>query len=224
MISRREGSAAALALLMLSLLCLAGCGSLYYATMKRVGKEKRDILVNRIREGKKDQTATQEQLKTTLEAFQELTGFEGGDLEKIYKKLNKEQERSQDRAKELSDRVDSIDKVAGDLFKEWQKEIDGMADRKLKTQSAAILRDTKRQHTAYMKRMHQTEEKIAPVLQAFSDQVVFLKHNLNARAIRSLKTTASTLDGQVAALINEIQASTREADSFIETLSTADAS
>jgi ElaB/YqjD/DUF883 family membrane-anchored ribosome-binding protein len=190
--------------------------------MERIGKEKRDILVQRLRDGKKDQAATQEQLKTTLETFQELTGFHGGDLEKIYKKLNKELDRSQDRANQLSSRIQSIDRVASDLFTEWQKEIDSMADRNLKTQSTSMLRDTKRQHLIYMKRMHETEGKIAPVLQAFHDQVLFLKHNLNARAIQSLKTTATALDGQVNALIKDIQTSAQEADSFINTLSAAE--
>lgn len=203
---------------------LSGCTRVYYKTMERIGREKRDILVQRLRDGKKDQAATQEQLKTTLETFQELTGFEGGDLEKAYKKLNKELDRSQDRANQLHSRIGSIDRVANDLFQEWQKEIDSMADRNLKTRSASMLRDTKRQHLLYMDRMHEMEDKIAPVLQAFHDQVIFLKHNLNARAIRSLKTTATTLDGQVSTLIKDIQTSSQEADRFINTLSAADGS
>jgi len=37
------------------------------------------------------------------------------------------------------------------------------------------------------------EDQIAPVLKAFHDQVLFLKHNLNSRAIGSLKGTSATL-------------------------------
>ncbi len=70
-----------------------------------------------------------------------------------------------------------------------------------------------------MAQMHRTEEKIRPVLQAFSDQVVFLKHNLNARAISSLKKTSSQIDVQAAALIRDIEASSRQADDYIQTLS-----
>jgi hypothetical protein len=60
-----------------------------------------------------------------------------------------------------------------------------------------------------------------PVLQAFSDQVVFLKHNLNAKAIQSLKTTSSKIDAQAAALIQDIDTSSKQADDFIQTLSKA---
>ena len=64
---------------------MSACTSAYYKTMQKFGKEKRDILVARVKDSKKDQEQTKEQLKTTMETFQELTGFKGGDLEKSTK-------------------------------------------------------------------------------------------------------------------------------------------
>ncbi len=204
------------------LLAAQGCSKLYYASMHKLGKEKRDILVQRIKDGKKDQDAAKEQLKTTLQAFQELTGFNGGNLEKVYNRLNGELERAQSRADKLSNQITSIDKVAGDLFAEWQKEIDGMQDPTLKRKSIGILADTKLRHAQYMRRMRQTEAKMVPILQRFRDQVTFLKHNLNAKAIQSLKVTAAKMDGDVAGLIGDIEVSSQEADKFIGTLSSTD--
>ncbi len=203
----------------LAALVLTGCSSLYYASMEKLGKEKRDILVQRVIDGKKDQEKAKEQLKTTLEAFQELTGFDGGNLEKTYKKLNGSLEDAQSRAKDLTNRVASIDQVAGDLFNDWDKEIGGMKNGELRNKSRRILRDTKQRHLQYMQKMRATEKKIAPVLQAFQDQVTFLKHNLNAKAIGSLKSTSTKLDSDVAALITDIESSIVEADSFIQSLS-----
>lgn len=203
----------------LAALVLTGCSSLYYASMEKLGKEKRDILVQRVIDGKKDQEKAKEQLKTTLEAFQELTGFDGGKLEKTYKKLNGSLEDAQSRAKDLSNRVASIDQVAGDLFNEWDKEIGAMKNGELRNKSSRILRDTKQRHQQYMQKMRATEKKIAPVLQAFQDQVTFLKHNLNAKAIGSLKSTSTKLDSDVAALITDIESSIVEADGFIQSLS-----
>lgn len=203
----------------LAALVLTGCSSLYYASMEKLGKEKRDILVQRVIDGKKDQEKAKEQLKTTLEAFQELTGFDGGKLEKTYKKLNGSLEDAQSRAKDLSNRVASIDQVAGDLFNEWDKEIGAMKNGELRNKSRRILRDTKQRHQQYMQKMRATEKKIAPVLQAFQDQVTFLKHNLNAKAIGSLKSTSTKLDSDVAALITDIESSIVEADGFIQSLS-----
>ncbi len=204
----------------LLVLLLTSCSSLYYNAMEKIGKEKRDILLQRIVDGKKDQEAAKKQLKTTLEAFQELTGFEGGNLEKVYKKLNGEFVDSEKRAKDLSDRIASIDQVAKDLFTEWDKEISQMKDKSLRTRSQQILRETRGRHQQYIKRMQQTDRKMQPVLQGFRDQVLFLKHNLNAKAIGSLKTTAAKMDGEVGVLIQDIEGSMREADSFIDSLKT----
>lgn len=214
-------SAAGAALFVFSLCSVSACTSTYYATMHKLGKEKRDILVSRIKDGKKDQDKAKEQLKTTMEAFQELTGFQGGDLEKTYNKLNKEYESAQSRADKVSDQVKSIDKVANDLFREWTGEIEQMQDRELKSKSRAMLRDAQSRHEQYMTAMHATEKKMEPVLQAFHDQVTFLKHNLNARAIKSLKGTAARIDNQVQSLMVDIEKSMKEADAFVASLSNA---
>ena len=203
----------------LAVLALTGCTSIYYNAMEKIGKEKRDILVQRIVDSKKDQAEAAKQFKTTLEAFQEVTGFDGGNLEKTYKKLNGEFEDAESRANKLSDRIKSIDQVSGDLFKEWGQELSTIKDTTLHTRSQKLLRDTRLRNQQYLQRMRQTERKMLPVLQAFRDQVLFLKHNLNANAIGSLKTNATKMDGDVDLLIADIEGSIKEADAFIQTLS-----
>jgi DNA repair exonuclease SbcCD ATPase subunit len=190
--------------------------------MQKLGKEKRDILVQRIKEAKKDQEQTKQQLKTTMESFEELTGFQGGDLEKSYKKLNSEYERADSQANKLHDKIKSIDQVSNDLFSEWQKEIDEMHNRQLKDRSETMLRDAKTRQGSYMKAMHATEEKMSPVLSAFYDQVLFLKHNLNARAIGSLKETSAKINGDVDSLLKSMDGSMAEADRLISTLGNTD--
>lgn len=212
----------ALSLLLLFAALLSGCNSAYYKTMKTFGKEKRDILLQRVKDSKKDQEQTKEQLKTTMESFQELTGFQGGSLEASYKKLNSEYERAKEQADKLHNRIQSIDQVSADLFNEWQKEIDSMSNQKLKSQSAALLRDSREREGAYMKAMRKTEEQMTPVLKAFQDQVLFLKHNLNARAIGSLKGTSAKINTDVTSLMKNIDNSMQEADKLISSLSSSD--
>ena len=199
-----------------------GCTSTYYKAMQTLGKEKRDILVQRVKDSKKDQEQTKEQLKTTMETFQELAGFKGGDLEKSYKKLNGEYERAEGQANKLRDRINSIDKVSDDLFSEWQKEIDQMGNATLKTRSTAMLRDAKDREGAYMKAMRKTETQMTPVLRAFHDQVLFLKHNLNARAVGSLKGTAASINTDVSSVMKSIDNSMQEADKLIASLAASD--
>jgi len=206
-----------IACLVVSLLA-SGCSGLYYASMKKIGKEKRDILAGRITDAKKDQEKAKEQIQTTMEAFQELTGFQGGDLEKVYKSLNGEYEDAADKAKKVSERIDSIERVSGDLFKEWGGEINSMGDRQLKRRSQVMLEETARRQALLLRKMRLVEERMRPVIRTFRDKVLFLKHNLNARAIASLKQTSVQLDKEVSSLVKEIEESVKEADAFIATL------
>ena len=201
---------------------LAGCTSTYYKTMRTLGKEKRDILVQRIKDAKKDQDQTKAQLQTTMQSFQALTGFQGGSLEKSYKRLNSDYESAASQAGKLHDKIQSIDQVSKDLFKEWQGEINAMDNAKLKAQDNVMLRNAKTRQATYMRAMRRTEDQVAPVLKAFQDQVLFLKHNLNSRAIGSLKGTTVTLQGDVADLIQSIDASSQEADKLISSLAASD--
>ena len=204
-------------------LLLTGCTRTYYKAMSTFGKEKRDILVSRVKDSRKDQQQAKEQIKTTMEKFQELTGFQGGSLGKSYKELNSQYEKAADSAQKLHDRINSIDQVSSDMFKEWQKEIDGMENRKLKQQSAAMLRDSRLQEASYIKTMRQTEARMTPVLKAFQDQVTFLKHNLNARAIGSLKGTSARISTDVDVLLTQLDGSMAQADALINSLSAPDA-
>ena len=203
-------------------LLLAGCTTAYYKTMQTLGKEKRDILVQRIKDAKKDQDQTKQQLQTTMESFQALTGFQGGSLEKSYKRLNSDYESANSQAGKLHDKIQSIDQVSNDLFKEWQGEIAAMGNAKLKARDTVMLRNAKTRQATYMRAMRRTEDQIAPVLKAFRDQVLFLKHNLNSRAIGSLKGTTAGLQGDVAGLIQSIDASSQEADKLISSLAASD--
>ncbi len=211
-----------LALLVAATLFLAGCTALFYKTMRTLGKEKRDILVSRVQDAKKDQEQTKEKLKTTMENFQAITGFQGGSLEKSYKRLNSSYEDAAGQASKLHDKIESIDHVSKDLFNEWQGEINDMKNPRLKARSSVLLRNAKTRQAAYMRAMRKTEDKIAPVLTAFHDQVLFLKHNLNARAIGSLKDTTASIQTNVADLIQSIDDSSAEADNLINTLNQSD--
>jgi Protein of unknown function (DUF2959) len=214
----RRGSVGRLIALCVVVAALGGCTRSYYKAMKTFGKEKRDILVSRVKDSKKDQQQAKEQIKTTMESFQALTGFQGGALEKNYKKLNGEYEKAADSAQKLHNRIDSIDQVSNDLFKEWQKEIDGMQDKKLKAQSAVMLRQSRLSEAGYVKSMRLTEARMTPVITAFHDQVTFLKHNLNARAIGSLKGTSAKMSTDVDVLMISLDGSMAQADSLIASL------
>lgn len=192
------------------------CDSLYYKTMKKFGLEKRDILVKRVREARESQEQAKEDFRTALEKFRDVVEVDGGSLEKKYDTLNKELERSEDKAVQVHDRIKKVREVSDDLFKEWQKEISQYSDKTLKSESERELKETRRRADSLIASMEKAEARITPVLQPLRDRVLFLKHNLNAKAIGALKGELVTVRGNVDSLIADLDQSIKEADAFIQ--------
>lgn len=201
----------------------AGCDSIYYKAMKKFGWEKRDILVKRVREARESQEKAQEDFKTALERLREIVDVDGGTLEEKYNKLNAELERSEGRAKSVRDRVDAVRNVADDLFKEWQGELAKYSDRGLRQESERELRDTKRRTDALVAAMAKSQKRVEPILKPLRDRVLFLKHNLNARALGALTKELDGVKTEVTALIADLQSSIAEADAFIASMEQAKA-
>ncbi len=202
------------------LCCIAtlftGCRSTYYAAWEKLGWEKRDILVDRVKDTRDDQQTAQKQFKTTLERFKDVTNFQGGNLESKYNKLKSEYDSCESRANDVSKRIASVETVASDMFTEWNKELSDYQNADLRAKSAEELRSTKERYQQLIAVMKASETKMKPVLAAFNDQVLFLKHNLNASAISSLQSTAAGIDSDVAALIADMEKSINEANDFIK--------
>jgi len=194
---------------------LGGCKNAYYSTWEKLGWEKRDILVDRVENARDEQEAAKEQFKTTLERFQELTNFQGGALESKYKKLSGEYDDCEDRAKAVTKQINAVDTVAQNMFSEWKKELDEYQSADLRRDSEKKLRAAKDRYGDLLSAMRKSEASMQPVLKAFHDQVLYLKHNLNAQAISSLSGTAAQIDQDVQKLVKDMEAAIAEADQFI---------
>ena len=70
--------------------------------------------------------------------------------------------------------------------------------------------------------MRRAEARMDPVLDAFRDQVLFLKHNLNARALASLEATSVDLQKDINELIKQMEGSIEEASAFIDEMRNTD--
>lgn len=202
----------------LALAGLTACSSLYYSTMEKFGYQKRDLLVERVEEARESQASAKQQIQTTFEAFRSLTGFEGGELEANYRTFKSLQEQSVARAADVGKRIASIEEVGGDMFTEWGEEIGQIQNPDLRAQSEKMKADTERRYIGLIQTMKAAEQRMQPVLTAFNDQVLFLKHNLNAAAISSLQNQATRIQSDVDELVAEMQKSIEEADRFIQSL------
>ena len=197
---------------------LAGCSSAYYSGMETFGVHKRDILVDRIDEAADSQETAKEQFKDALEQFGSVVNYDGGDLQQTYEQLNAEYESSKDSANNVSRRIDSVEAVSKDLFDEWEDELDSYTSQDLRKKSKSQLKQTRLQYSELIESMRAAEEKMQPVLDVFGDQVLFLKHNLNARAVASLQSEYESISADVAQLVREMEVSINQANEFIKSL------
>jgi len=202
----------------LAVFSLTGCSSVYYNTMEQFGVEKRDILVDRVEEARDSQEEAKEQFSSALEQFTTLLNFDGGELQRVYDRLNTEFEQSERRAEEVSDRIRAVERVSEDLFDEWDDELDLYTDQSLRTSSERTLRQTRVRYDQLIATMHAAENTMVPVLNAFRDQVLFLRHNLNSQAIASLRSEVTSIESDIATLIDEMEASIAESNRFLEEL------
>ncbi|MFQ6372015.1 DUF2959 domain-containing protein [Shewanella sp. YIC-542] len=196
-------------------LILGGCQTAYYGAMEKIGYHKRDIMVDRVKDAQESQQDAQQQFSSALQEMQHLLQHDGGDLEQAYNKAKDEYEAAQSAADQVSERIDKVESVADALFDEWQDEIGQISKASLRQQSQNKLKQTQRSYQQMLKSMRRAESKMPPVLTAMKDNMLYLKHNLNAQTIAAIKGEFTSLQTDISSLIKEMNRSIDESNKFI---------
>jgi hypothetical protein len=189
-----------------------------YSAWETVGVEKRDLFKREVNNVKEEQEDTQEAFKGALEQLKEVYAFDGGNLEREHKKLSRAYDDAAEEAGEVHARIEKVDQVANDLFDEWSEEIEEIKTSDLRRRSSKQLSQTKDRYSDLRRKLVKSEARIEPVLNRLHDQVLFLKHNLNAQAIAGLKVEGSKIEAEISKLMKEMASSNKEAEEFIKTL------
>ncbi|WP_046006124.1 DUF2959 domain-containing protein [Pseudoalteromonas rubra] len=205
-------------LIILSLSLLSACQSAYYAAWEKVGVHKREILVDRVENTKEAQQVTQQEFQSALERLTTLINFDGGELQSVYQQLNDDYLASEAAAQDVRTNIDKVEDVAEALFSEWQDELTQYSSAKLKRQSEQKLRQTQRQFEKLLRSMRASEAKMQPVLDSLKDNVLYLKHNLNAQAIAAIKGEFSGLKRDIQSLITDMNRSIEDSNAFIASM------
>ena len=201
-------------------LCICGCSRTYYSAMEKVGVHKRDILVDRVEGARDSQADAQKQFKSALEQFNSVIQLKNTNLKQAYEKLNREYIKSEKAAAKVSERIDKVEDVSEALFDEWEDEIQLYTNKDLQRASKQQLRKTRSRYTKMLASMHTAEASMTPVLRTFRDNVLFLKHNLNAQAIGSLQTEFSSLEKDIDVLIQKMNEAIGQSNAFIAQMGT----
>lgn len=205
-------------ILALSLFALVACNTVYYAAWEKLGYEKRDLLKSAVKKARGEQKEAGEQFQDALTQLKKLTNYNGGNLESAYNRFKGEYEDCEAQATDVRRQISEVDTVARDLFREWEKEIRQYESASLAADSRRKLADTRSRFEPLSRSLHAAESTMEPVLRKFRDQVLYLKHNLNAAAIGSLRGQADNIQGDIQRLMEQMNRSIAEADRFIQTL------
>ncbi len=200
------------------ILGLSGCSTAYYGAMEKMGVHKRDIMIDRVKAARDSQNEAKQQFLSAMDQFRSVINFKGGNLEKEYKKLNATLKKSEDEAAAVRNRISSVEDVSDALFNEWRKELKQYSSDTLRQASERKYNLTREKYKELIKAMKVAESKLEPVLVPLRDQVLFMKHNLNAKAIAGLSSELSSVQTNVNKLVRDMDAAISQADKFIASL------
>lgn len=207
-----------LPLLLTAVVTLAACKTAYYSMWEKLGREKRDILKVRVADERDEQKAAGQHFKSALERMKEMYNFDGGKIESAYNRFKSEYEDCTVRADKVHSRIRDVESVAKDLFKEWESELKQISDPAMRSDSRRKLEDSREKYNALHASMKRAEASMEPVLTKFHDNVLYLKHNLDAQAIGALKGEGSKIETDISHLLDDMNSSIAEAEKFIKTL------
>ena len=213
-----RGAFRAAALMTAVCLLAVGCQTTYYAVWEKMGKEKRHLLKDNVEQVREEQVEASEQFAAVVERIKAMYGFDGGALEDVYEKLSQDYRACEARADAVRDRIGKVERIAADLFKEWESEIAVIENVKLQSKSRASLQDTRSRFARLQRSMARAEASMDPVLNNLRDYVLYLKHNLNAQAVSSLRKEVADIETEVSSLIQDMNRSIKEADAFVKTM------
>lgn len=204
---------------LLIFLCFTGCNKLYYATWEALGKQKRDLLREQVEDLTQDQEDVNQEFSDALSKLRSLYGSPPSGLAQAYDQLQKDYDQAKSKSEALSYRIDKVVTVAHDLFTEWEDEISKLKTPKYREDSRRKLKITRQKFAKLETSMRKAEKDIPPVLASLEEQVIYLKHNLNAQALGNVQGEVKAIEGDLKTLSLSIHKSISESQNFITNLS-----
>lgn len=212
--------------LTITIMCVTGCQSAIdkavrdtkYSAYEFIGVEKRDLFKKEVKNVKNSQEDTQEEFSDALERLQAIYKVDGEKLERAYKSLDSSYKDAEKSVADVQNNIRQLETVSGDLFTEWEKEIKEISARDLRMKSSESLLNTQKKYNSFHASLKKSESKMAPVLARLKDQTLYLKHNLNAKAVAGLQTESDKIQNDIKVLIKDMNESISKADEMMKDL------
>ena len=192
--------------------------TVYYSARESIGEHKREIVVFQVEQACASLQDTRDEFENALERFKSLVCVTEPGLEHKYNLLNRQYQFCRSKSDAVSNKIKAIEEVSEALFVEWENELNEYTNRALRNSSKQQLKAARQNYARLIKAMQRAESKIQPVLAGFKDQVLYLKHNLNARAIAALQHEFIEISIDISQLIHAMEQTIAEASHFVSAL------
>lgn len=190
----------------------------YQSRESLLGHHKRDIVVVQVDQACESLKESRDQFVDALDKFKTIARVGEGSLDQRYQQLKKRYDACRAKADQVSQRIKAIEEVSEALFAEWEAELGLYSNRALKVRSQQQLKKSRQQYGRLLKTLQMAEARMQPVLSAFQDQVLFMKHNLNANAIAALRHEFVEIGVDISRLIDAMEKTISEASLFVSVL------
>jgi len=190
----------------------------YQGRESLLGHHKRDIVVVQVDQACESLKESRDQFVDALEKFKSVARHDDSPLELRYQQLKKRYDICRNKADQVGLRIKAIEEVSEALFSEWEAELELYSNRSLRARSQQQLKKSRQQYGRLLKALQMAESRMNPVLAAFQDQVLFLKHNLNAHAIAALRHEFFEMGVDISKLIDVMEKTIAEASQFVSIL------
>ncbi len=197
---------------------LAACQtarSVYDSTREAFGMQKRDIMIGEVKDARHSLEEVKGQFQSAMDTFNNVLHSQEGKLEEKYKTLKSENEKTEKKTGNIQKSIDSVLRVSESMFAEWEAELNQYYSENLRSGSEQRMQEAKSQNNRLISAMTLANEKAGPVLAAFSDLVLFSRHNLNSETAESLTIELDAAADKVASFSQEIDAAMSEADTLL---------
>jgi phage-related tail protein len=192
--------------------------TVYFRARESIGEHKREIVIYQVEQACVSLKETRDEFEDALERFKILVCINETGLEHKYNQLNRQYQFCRSKSAAVSTKISAIQEVSEALFVEWEAELNEYTNRTLRNSSKQQLKAARQNYARLIKAMQRAESKIQPVLAAFKDQVLYLKHNLNARAIAALQHELIEISIDISQLIQAMEQTIAEASHFVSAL------
>lgn len=147
--------------------------------------------------------------------YQRLTAPQAVELERLSGEFEDAVEACEDRAHEVTERIEAIRRETEAVVESWTEELGRFSSDAVRKKSEAQMRDTEAHAQRLLAALERLQGRMKPVLLKLQDYALFFDHNLSARAIATLQDTYKDFDGEVKALESEFAKVEAELGAFL---------